>query len=152
MLKGELVVGFNSNRFDSRVVLGNDRIYDDILDCIKDKDGIIIWHSYDIMYEVVKEYYKLRNWEQINEKLSDPSLHGSGPFSLKTLVSKTLSIPMYGDGAMAPILFRENRFDELLTYNFNDVRYTKRLLDFIEKYHYVINGKDEKVYIRSPRD
>lgn len=150
ILYGQMVVGFNSNRFDSRVLLGNDRIVDDVLDLIRYPDNRIAWHSYDIMYEVVRSYFKVNKWEQINEILMNPELHGKGNISLHTLVSHTISGRMVGEGAMAPILFRENRFDELLTYNFGDVKYTKELLDFIIKYGYVINGKDEKVYIRRP--
>ena len=60
-------------------------------------------------------------------KLLDLKVKGC---SLDSLATATLGIGKSGDGAEAPILYRNNNFADLYTYCLNDVMLTKQLAEF----------------------
>ena len=151
MLYGNICVGFNSVRFDSRVLLGNDRIW-------KPKKGDYTrcrsvsgdhWWNYDIMMEYVRARFVLWDPEKLISWLDDPSNHGSGMFSLSSISRATLGKGKTGQGAHAPILYAGGWYDALLAYNLQDVRLTKELLDLI-LCDFPISGKDQ-IPITLPR-
>lgn len=139
LLTGQRVVSFNGIKFDSRVVLGNQR-------AVYPAEGLVMlgsaaWANYDILAEYICARFNLPDVGAAEAKLGDKTIH-DGTFNLDALCRNTLS-PKYektGHGANAPLLYQARKFDELLEYNYNDVRITQNLYEFILKYGYVVDG------------
>lgn len=135
-LKGKNVVTFNGIKFDSRVILGNAR------------KGVP-WNEYDILLEVVRSKYGLDSVESAERKLGDKEVH-DGSISLDGLAEGTLGKHKTGHGAKAPILYREKKFDQLYSYNLQDVRLTRQIFEFVLKYGYLIDRNGLKVKMSVP--
>ena len=73
---------------------------------------------------------------------------GKGVMSLDSICRETLGIQKDGSGAMAPILWQQGKIGQLCTYLLKDVKMTKELFDFINKYGYVILGNKEIVRLK----
>lgn len=149
LLKGQRVVSFNGIKFDSRVVLGNKR-------AVYPAEGLVmlgsaVWANYDILAEYVCARFNLPDVGAAEAKLGDKAIH-DGTFGLDALCRNTLG-PQYaksGHGAAAPLLYQAGKFDELLEYNFQDVRITRKLYEFILKYGYVVDGGDRVTRLFKP--
>jgi len=142
--KSKVAVTFNGIKFDSKILLGRDR------KCAKDGmtyKGKVSWKNYDILLEYIKSRFKLLTISQAKEKLKDDSIF-DGSFSLNSISLATLGKMKTGHGKDAPIKYKNEEYDELLCYNFHDVRLTKALFDFIIEYGYVIDGNNRVVWIR----
>ena len=145
LLNKNKVVTFNGIRFDSKVVLGNNRK----IKASNNRTGIIIagkgviWLEYDVFVQCLKSVYKCKNDITAYKRISP------GGLKLDDIARATINMGKTGNGADAPILYRKKLFDDLLAYNFNDVRITKKLYDFIIKNRYVFDKKKNK--IRIPR-
>jgi len=146
-LKGRICVGFNSVHFDTRVILGNDThiaFADGIY--LTNSKNIILKHT-DLLLMYIQKYYNTQSdWEYIEPILHLPEVH-DGTFTLDALCRATFGERKCGSGANAPNLYRRKKYDELLEYNLQDVRLTKRLFEFITKQKYVLNGKGQKIYL-----
>jgi len=146
LLDKRIAVTFNGVKFDSRVILGNDRItYVDPhagLMRINSNTGSAIfpysWLDYDILLEYVKARFGYEDVAAAEKRLGDRVIH-DGSFSLDGLAEGTFGLHKTGHGANAPILYQQGKIGELLEYNLNDVRLTKRLFDFIQKYGFVVD-------------
>lgn len=147
-LEGKLVVGFNSIRFDSRVLLGNRRIFTFDTRWTCSEAGMWGWKNYDIMFEYVYQKVLPPTEAKIFSWLDDPKNHVKGVFSLNGLAGGTFGSQKSGSGAHAPILYQQGEYDQLLEYNLQDVRLTKKLYDFIQTYGYVIDGNGMKQIMR----
>ena len=143
LLNKNKVVTFNGIRFDSKVVLGNNRK----IKASNRQAGVFIvgkgvtWLEYDVFVQVLKSVHKCKN-DIIACKRISP-----GGLALNNICLSTINIGKTGNGANAPILYEQKKYDELLEYNFNDVRITKKLYDFIIKNRYVFDKKKNKIRI-----
>lgn len=135
LLQGKRAVSFNGIKFDSRVLLGNDREADS-----SGRTGLHgrWWDNYDILLDYVKSAYGCKNVLEAEKKLGDKAIH-DGSFGLDGLAEGTLGLRKTGHGSMAPALYRDRRYKDLLAYNFQDTRLTKLLFDFIRIRGYVVN-------------
>ena len=145
-LNGKIVVGYNSMMFDSRVLLGNDRIVE--LNGVT-KNSKYSWTNIDIYVEIFRRLYKMdRNSYPLLLKTMQEKRHGKGIFGLKDIASATINHTKSGDGADAPKLFQEGRIVELFQYNLQDVRVTRELFEFIQKYKYLVTGSFDIVQFK----
>ena len=63
----------------------------------------------------------------------------------------TLNHTKNGEGADAPMLFQQGRIVELFQYNLQDVRITKELFNFIQKYKYLVTGSYDIIQFKWKR-
>jgi len=149
LLTGKHVVSFNGIKFDSRVVLGNNR-------ALFPAEGMVMqwpiaWANYDILAEYVTARFNLVDVEAAEKKLGDKAIH-DGTFNLDAICRHTVGRGKSGHGADAPLLYQAGKFGELLEYNLNDVRITKKLYEFILENGYIVDGAKTAVYLYEPGD
>ena len=134
-LHGKIAVTFNGIHFDSRVMLGNDRMF------FPDGRTAIRgtwWDNYDILLEYIKTRFAYSNVRDAEVRLGDKAIH-DGSFGLDGLAYGTLGLNKTGHGAMAPDLYSSCLYHDLLSYNLQDVRLTKKLFNFIRRYGFVVD-------------
>jgi len=143
-LNGATCVTFNGIKFDSKVLLGNDRRVSPLGEtCNISKsvtEPVYSWKNFDIYMKIL---LKLTKNTDCTNVMDNKAYHGKGLYSLDTMCTKTLGISKNGDGALAPKLFKDGKFYELLQYNLQDVRMTKQLFEFIQEHKYALNGANE---------
>lgn len=143
-LHGKLAVSFNGISFDSRLLLGNERVLE--------KNGvtrneIYWWANADIYAEVHRNILNISKtnypflMEQINKIKFPPNV-----FSLDSIVKATLRSKKFGNGKHAPELFKNGQITELFQYNLQDTKVTNDLYLFIKKFKYVVTGSFDIVY------
>lgn len=161
LLNDRTAISFNGIHFDSRVVLGNDRIVT--------PEGVTYlgehvkvdgekqlrsrgWNNIDLLLAYVQTRYKLESVAKAEKELGGPRVVHDGSFSLDGLAEGTLMLKKTGHGAHAPALYQEQKFDELLAYNLNDVRLTRKLFDFARKYGYLVDrmGRSYRITLEMP--
>lgn len=151
-LYGKIAVSFNGVRFDSRNLLGNDRVVvpqPDLGVRIASFEGDTGWLEYDIMLMYVMSRFQW-DFQKAQEELGKSYLH-DGSFSLNGLARGTLGDQKSGEGAHAPILYQQERYAELLEYNLHDVELTKRLFDYILDGVVLTDGKGRLVNVPAPK-
>jgi hypothetical protein len=146
LLKGKLAVTFNGIKFDSRVLLGNSRNLSthDGQVAKANGGGLYHWDNYDILLEYVKNRFGCRSVGEAEKKLGDKAIH-DGTFGLDGLCQGTLGMGKTGRGSEAPLLYREKKYSELLSYNLHDVRLTRKLFDFIRRFGFVLDREKRVV-------
>jgi hypothetical protein len=134
-LAESIVVSFNGVRFDNNVILQPNvhRVS-------------APWQDYDILLEVVKSKFGVSTVTAAEAKVGAPEVH-DGSIGLDGLAEGTLGLHKTGHGAKAPDLIREGKWSDVFAYNLNDVRLTRMLYDFIQKYGYLIDRKGNKIFI-----
>jgi len=145
LLNDKTAITFNGIKFDSKVLLGNDRLVH--LRTGKTYTDKTFWDNYDILLEYICSRYSCTYISQ-SLQLLDGAKILDGSFNLNALCKATIGIGKTGHGKDAPSLYTEGKYDELLDYNFNDVRITKVLFDHILKYMYVIDKKNRVVRLK----
>ena len=122
--------------FDSKVLLGNGRTIEPNGVTRNEKFG---WHNFDMYIEMFRILFKMdkSNYPEIIKKMKP---HAKGVFALHDVTKATLNHTKNGEGADAPMLFQQGRIVELFQYNLQDVRITKELFNFIQKYKYLVTG------------
>lgn len=151
VLRGNFVVTFNGVKFDSRVMLGNDR---GVIQrkgkhsLIQQGEEIIEnhWTDCDLLLAYISARFGYENVGDAEKRLGDRAIH-DGSFSLDGLAEGTLGMRKTGHGAKAPLLYRDGKIAELLAYNLHDVRLTKKLYDFAKAWGYVIDRAGRQVKI-----
>jgi len=161
LLQNQIAITFNGVSFDSRVTLGNKReaIVDrtpgeklsglmQITDKYRDIEGNYCcahaWLDFDILLQYVRSRFEYDDVKQAEERLGDKAIH-DGSFSLDGLAEGTFGMHKTGHGARAPMLYQENKYAELLEYNLQDVRLTKKLFEFIQEYGFVVDRAGRSV-------
>lgn len=150
-IEERIAVSFNGVKFDSRVVLGNARILDH---GISDGPALVMhgdkgWEEYDILLQYVRSRFGCADVLDAEKRLGDKAIH-DGSFGLDGLAEGTFGMNKTGHGANAPILFREKRYAELLEYNLQDVRLTRKLFEFISTHGFVVDRAGHAVKIPRP--
>jgi hypothetical protein len=145
-LNGKLVISFNGIMFDSRLLLGNDRTIELNGMTRNIKYG---WNNIDLYVEIFRRIFKMdkSNYPKIIETMQAKK-HAKGVFGLHDVTIATLNHTKTGDGAEAPMLFKQGRIVELFQYNLQDVRVTKELFQFILKYKYLVTGSYDIVQFK----
>lgn len=144
-LSNRVAITFNGIRFDSRVVMGNDRERRDYF-TINRKDNYL-WANFDILLEYIKGRFGYQTVNEAEERLGDSKIH-DGSFNLDALCKATFGLGKTGHGAHAPVLYQRKQYDQLLSYNLQDVRLTRKLFDFIREYGFVVDRDDRCIKIR----
>lgn len=132
-LTGKNVVGFNSIRFDNKVLLGDDY-----------KDNL--WTDYDILTKAICSKFKVANIDLAINKYGFRTVFNDS-FGLNKISKATLGKGKTGHGSHAPQLIREGKWADVFAYNLNDVRLTKQLYEFIQKYGFVVDGDNKIINI-----
>jgi len=126
-LDGRTAVTFNGIHFDSRVLLGNDRLTDALGMTYGGGAG---WNNYDILLEYIKSRYGYTSLAEAEKRLGDKEIH-DGSFNLDGLAEGTLGRRKNGSGELAPRLLDAGDYDRLFAYNLQDVRLTRDLFEHI---------------------
>lgn len=143
LLNKNKVITFNGIRFDSKVTLGNNRK----VKACNGRAGVFItgkgaaWLEYDLFVQCLKSVHKCKNDMEACKRMSP------GGLKLDDICKATIGVGKTGNGADAPILYQQGKFDELLGYNFNDVRITRKLYDFIVENRYVFDKNKNRIRI-----
>jgi hypothetical protein len=137
-LNGKNVVSFNGMMFDSKLLLGDNRTIE--LDG-STKNSKYGWKNIDIYVEIFRRIFQMdkSNYPEILKKMQAKK-HQKGIFGLKDIAGATLNKGKNGDGAHAPVLFKEGKLAELYQYNLQDTRITLELFQFIMKHRYCVTG------------
>ncbi|MEM4260771.1 MAG: hypothetical protein QXG00_06035 [Candidatus Woesearchaeota archaeon] len=139
-LNGNIVVGFNTINFDTKLILGNSRILSE--------DGITrnkkyYFYNFDIFCEIWKQIYKTKNCiEALEKQKRDKNSHVKNVWNLDQISKNTLgnTCCKTENGKTAPEKFKLGLIKELFEYNLQDVRTEKNLYEFVLKYRYIVNG------------
>lgn len=145
-LNGKLAVGFNSIRFDSKLLLGDNRIIESNGVTKNDKYS---WFNSDIYVEIWRNILAMdrNHYPDLLISISKQKFE-KNIFDLHSITQNTIGHTKSGDGAMAPELYQKGEIFKLLQYNLQDVRCTRELFEFIIKYRYVVTGKGDIVQFR----
>ena len=145
LLNKNRTISFHGIGFDSKILMGKNRkiIHN------RKKAGVylsgagVVWEEYDIFVQCLKSVYNIQNDLLACKRISP------GGLKLDDIAKATIGAGKNGHGADAPILYQQKKYDELLEYNFNDTRITKKLYDFIVDNRFVFS-KDKKTKIKIP--
>ena len=121
ILRAERITGFNIIDFDYPVIFGLPRSY--ALPTALEREG----KSNDILQRI---------WGALGGH--------RGGWSLESVGLGTLGCAKSGEGAVAPLLFQSGHWARLVDYCIEDVRLTRDLGAFIDRYGFVVN-RDEYV-------
>jgi DEAD/DEAH box helicase domain-containing protein len=86
-------------------------------------------------------------WESLgfNPDKFVPATHGG--WGLDRVAGGTLGKLKGGSGALAPVLYKQKKVGQLVTYCIRDVLLEKELSDFIDRYGYIVRDDGEVVRI-----
>ena len=145
LLNCKLAVTFNGVKFDSRILLGNDRrLMHDVT-----ANHRYQWYNFDILAEYIKSRYGYKNVAEAEKRLGDSAIH-DGSFGLDGLAEGTLGMRKNGHGALAPELLDAGQYSQLYGYCLNDVRLTRKLYEHIASTGEVTDRKGRVVRIYLP--
>lgn len=125
----DCLVGFNSLRFDNRVLEAN---------------GINLPRErcYDLLIEI---------WRSLGlSSTFNPKTHGG--YNLEAMAYANFRTKKTGDGALAPVDFQRGNIGKVIDYCLTDVYLTHRLLERVINCGYLFNPKNEpqKLFLRKP--
>jgi hypothetical protein len=137
-LNNQLVVSFNGINFDTKLLLGNDRVLNNNGST---ENGKYKWFNADLYVEIWRNILNLdrTNYNIIIKKIEEQRFP-KGMFDLESIGNATLGMKKAGKGSRAPDLFQQGKLIELFQYNLQDVRVTKSLYEFIRERKYIITG------------
>lgn len=148
LLHGHMAITFNGIKFDSRVVLGNNRKSDDVSGetwrVATETKPYGYWKNTDLLLEYIRARFGHATVGGAERLLGDRTIH-DGSFSLNGLAEGTFGLKKIGHGAHAPILYQQEKYAELLEYNLHDVRLTRKLYDFAMKFKFMVDRKGRVV-------
>ena len=148
-LNGNLVIGYNSIKFDCPLILGEGCKLDENGNCT---NGKYTWSNFDILIEIYKRLYSCKDkpisktFEAMKKNFSPAN---RGVYKLNSIAIATLGhgkTTKSGDEAVE--LFKTKKIIELLQNNLNDCRVTKQVYDFIRKFGYVLNGNFDVIKLK----
>jgi hypothetical protein len=113
----DVIAGYNTVSFDWKVI---NATYDNPVRTSKD---------YDILREI---------WISLGLNPEEYSYNTHSGYKLNDVVFDTIGMHKSGNGSLAPVLYQEGRYAELVDYCLHDVKITKELFDFARRYRYVV--------------
>jgi len=91
-------------------------------------------------------------YQEIDETLKSMGVrrtYGKGAWTLDRVCRDTIGEgKLLDDGIYAPMKWREQRYGEVVTYNFYDVKITRKLWLFIQEHGYVLDPFGRKIDIQ----
>jgi len=151
-MSGNLAITFNGINFDSRVLLGNDRIIKSNGYTEGSPFGEKIgFHNYDISAEIWRSFFDDDNIVNVLKQQGNAKyLHVRGVWNLDVISRNTLGnqFTKLGNGSQAPQKYKDGRMRELWQYNLQDVRVEKALFEFVKKYKYIVNGEYDIIKLK----
>ena len=117
LLNGNRVVTYNGIKFDSKVMLGEDRKIQvapgGIGIEVSSNDGSISWVEFDIYLHIIKSQHNLKD---IMKAIPKFSTSGKGGLKLGAVAKATLGdqYDKTGDGSEAPLLYKDCNYGALL--------------------------------------
>lgn len=147
-LDGMYVVSFNGVKFDSRILIGNDRRVkcEDGFPVTRPMNGMEKWMNIDLLLLAIQGKYGLDTAEEAYSRLGDRKIHDES-LSLDGIAQGTLGKAKTGLGAKAPLLFNQGIFSELYAYCLEDVRLTRQLFEFAIRNGYLVDRKGMRIEI-----
>jgi hypothetical protein len=142
-MNGKLIVTFNGIMFDSKLLLGDDRL---IESNGATSNGTYSWINADIYIEMWRNILDMdrSDYPAIIQKIKEQKFP-KGIFNLDGITTNTLKLRKLGNGSKAPELFQQGKHLELFEYNLQDTRVTKELYLFIKRYRYLVTGSYDVV-------
>ena len=117
----DIVVGFNTVNFDWRVLQAT---YPQMVRVSRD-------------FDILREIWKSRG---LDPDHFDYRTHGG--FKLDDVAYDTIGLRKTGNGAHAPLLYKEGRWAELVDYCLQDVKLEKEVFEFIVSNGYIIRHQN----------
>ncbi|KKM14766.1 hypothetical protein LCGC14_1702840, partial [marine sediment metagenome] len=143
-LHNNFTISFNGVNFDSKVILGRERIvsiYNGWSTGMLIKNNAIKWIEYDLFTQCLKGIFNSKDDLEASKRISP------GGCKLTDIADATLRIRKMGDSAKVPLLYKQKRYGELLAHNLQDVRVTKALFEHVIKHGSLRNGKGQKIVL-----
>jgi DEAD/DEAH box helicase domain-containing protein len=137
MLYGyDLVVGFNTVGFDWKLLKASwpeqcKATKFQIRDGVAVKEDGRISRDFDVLREI---------WLSLNldPDRFNPASHGG--YKLDDVAWETIKMRKTANGALAPVMFQEGRFADLVDYCLEDVRIERTLFEFVVDHGFVVRG------------
>lgn len=138
LLAADKITGFNTYKFDYPVIWG-----------MKLKD----WLKSDVAKKIIPKTNDIlrRVWISLGLDPMQFTANHRG-WGLDALATGTLDRKKIGDGKMAVEWAKQGNWDLVATYCLHDVKLTRDLSDFVDKYGFVINGKEQLVRVWAEPD
>ena len=146
-LNGNKVITFNGMTFDSKVLLGNNRIMEPNANglsvTISSADRKTSWVEFDIFRHCLKNMFgKQTIMESVN--LRSRGNNNLDKYAENTLGSENVKT---GHGKDAPKLYQNGEYEKLIKYNKQDVFITKQLYEHAKNNGFLINGNGDRTTI-----
>lgn len=148
LLNGNRVVTYNGIRFDSKVLLGEDREIEKTESgtgiFVYNKFKTVKWLELDLYLQILKAQHNLNDDYLAVGRFPKG---GKGGLKLDGVAQSTLGREQRktSSGAEAPKMYKAGNFSTLLEYNLQDTLLTQKLYNFILKNGFVKNAFGEKI-------
>jgi hypothetical protein len=109
-----------------------------------DTIGDRLWLDLDLLLKVVRGKFNVGSVEEAEQKYGMKEVH-DGSIGLDGLAQGTLGMGKIGHGSKSPAMIQAGKWGEVFEYCLHDVRLTKKLFDFANKYGYLIDRKGSKI-------
>ena len=134
LLKADKISGFNIYKFDYPVVFGMT-----LKDWLKSEEAkILIPKTNDLLRRI---------WLTLGLDPMSYVKRSHGGWGLNAIATGTIGQAKIAEGKTAPGWIASGSWDYAVTYCMDDVRLTRDLVDFVDKYGYVVNGNTQKVLV-----
>ncbi len=142
----DLVVGFNTVGFDWNLVKAT-WPGTPTLDLPTDRESLTVASDgrLSVDYDILREIWLSLG---LNPNRFEPRTHGG--YKLDDVAFDTIGMRKTYNGALAPVMFQEGRYADLVDYCLEDVRIEKTLFEFILNHGYVIRGGEVLQLDRPP--
>lgn len=151
-MPGRIRGGFNNVKFDNRVIFGNEYMTRKLPNGSKFKLEFAESDSEaDLLIRVVSAKFRVQTVKEAEDLYGSREVH-DGSCGLNALATNTLKVPgKLSHGAKAPKMIAEGKWAEVFEYCLHDVRLNWLLIEHVNKYGYVIDGKGTVLQIPSFR-
>lgn len=140
LLNGNRVITYNGIRFDSKVLLGENRIIETtdsgVGIVVYNKARTVKWLELDLYLQILKSQYNLT--EDFRAVGRFPK-GGKGGLKLDGVTKSTLGVEQCktSSGSEAPKMYKAGDYATLLEYNLQDTILTRKLYDFVCKNNFI---------------
>lgn len=132
----DLVVGFNTVGFDWKLIKATwPGMFPVKINPTKESVVVQPYGRTSKDFDILREIWLAKG---LNPNRFEPSTHGG--YKLDDVAYETIGMRKTANGALAPIMFQEGRYAELVDYCIEDVRIEKTLFEFAATYGYVMRG------------
>lgn len=145
LLKADRISGYNIFNFDYPVIWGIDKkswINNNQVGPLE--DGYFKGRLFSKTNDILRRIWIAKGLDP--DKFS-PSTHGG--VSLDKVAMATLGACKIGHGADAPVWYQQNNIQKVVNYCADDVALERDLVDFVDRYGYVIAGDGRQLFLKS---